>query len=1004
MGVERNTASDLVVRAPEGASPRAADPRPDHSPQPRPPRFVGRESELRDVLDALVPGRPAALVVVEGEAGVGKSRLVREALTHREVRSAGGVLTAVCPPFREAPTFGPLIDAVRDGRPQGPAGLGLSPLAGVLRPLLPEWADDLLPAPEAVTDPGAARHRLLRALAELLDRLAVRVLVIEDLHWADDATLDFLLFLTTRPTRTINLVLTYRPEDLPADSLLPRLTSRQAAGTPHIRLALRPLGVADTGELVSSMLDDDHVSDAFSTFLHARTDGLPLALEESVHLLRDRADLVRREEEWVRHALADIAVPPTIRDAVAERVARLDPDARTVLEAAAVLGEPASEELLFTVAGLPADRARPAADAAVRCGLLTDGPYGRLAFRHALPAQAVYDGLTARARGRLHGRAGVTLEAEPQPSPTRLTHHFRCAGDTGRWLTHGERAADLALAAGDQRAAAALVHDLLTIPCLPAQDIVRLVRKVPLHTYGRFHNRDEVVRTLRDCLAGEDLPVRDRAGIHMQLGRILHAAGELRASQEEFGRAIDGLADDPAQAARAMILLGIPTDSPLPVTEHLRWLDHAEELINRAIPAEKRLFYVVSWSTALLQLGEEAGWQPVGGFLLDEDRIAPGDIVQLNRGLLNSGACAMSWGRYADARRLLTCALDQANRHQITGQHMMTAANLVHLDWFQGRWDDYPARVDALAESEDDPRFLAEKLLLHGLYDLAAGDSRIAEERLGTALDEGLRGGDLLLQAEPAGALGRLRLTAGDIGGALAATDRVTGTLTAKGLWVFGAELMPVRAEALLAAGRADDAERLTEAFLRGTADRAIPAAAAGALACRAHLAEAHGPAARAADAWADAAAAWQALPRPYEALLAAAREAMCRIASGASDQGIAQLHGVRRALDTLGARAEADRVAAALRARGEAAPVVWRGGRRGYGDRLSPRETEVVRLLLNGLTNREIAAVLSRSPKTVAAQLKSAMRKSGVTTRTALAVSAAKAGLTPDPVTHPKA
>ncbi|MGW2592725.1 ATP-binding protein [Streptomyces sp. NPDC001515] len=1017
---ERNTAAHQVVHPTPGLPRGIPDPRPetvpDHRPRPRAPRFIGRDAELRDLLDALTPGRPAALVVVEGEAGIGKSRLVREALRmrreHRDAHAAGaksaadtgdagggaadGTLTAVCPPFRDALTFGPIIDAVRDARPEGPAGLGLSPLAGVLRPLLPEWADDLQPVPEPVPDPGAARHRLLRALAELLDRLAVRILVVEDVHWADDATLDFLLFLTTRPTRTVSLVLTYRPEDLPPGSLLPRLTSRPAAGGRHVRLALRPLDVADTAGLVSSMLDDDHVSDAFSTFLHARTDGIPLALEESVHLLRDRADLVRREDEWVRHALADIAVPPTIRDAVAERVARLDPDARAVLEAAAVLGEPAAEEVLFAVAGLPADRARPAADAAVRGGLLAEGAYGRLAFRHALPAQAVHDGLTARDRARLHARAGRALAEGARPSPARLAHHFRGAGDLAPWLRHGERAADLALAAGDQRTAVAFVHDLLTIPGLPARDIVRLVRKVPLHTYGGFRNRDEMLRTLRDCLTDDGLSPRERADVHMQLGRIIHAAGELRPSQDEFEQAIQGLADEPLEAARAMILLGVPTDSPLPVAAHLRWLDRAAELMERDVPEERRLFYRVSWSNALLQLGEEAGWQPVDGFLRDESEVEPGDVLHLNRGLLNSGAHAMYWGRHAEARHLLDRALDQADRHGIPGQRMMIAANAVHLDWFCGHWENYPERVRALAESEDDPRFLAEKRLLLGLHDLAAGDRPTAEERLAAALDEGLRGGDLLLQAEPAGALGRLHLAAGDPGRALAATEQVTGTLTAKGLWVLGAELLPARVEALLATGRTEEAERLTDAFARGTTGRSIPAAAAAALVCRALVTEAHAPADRAADAWATAAAAWRALPRPYEALLAAEREAVHRIAAGPPEPGIARLHDVRRELDALGARGDADRVAAALREHGEAARVVWRGGRRGYGDRLSPRETEVVRLLLDGLTNREIAAALSRSPKTVAAQLKSAMRKHGVTTRTALAVSVAKTGLTP--------
>ncbi|WP_203729985.1 LuxR C-terminal-related transcriptional regulator [Streptomyces sp. SID12501] len=86
----------------------------------------------------------------------------------------------------------------------------------------------------------------------------------------------------------------------------------------------------------------------------------------------------------------------------------------------------------------------------------------------------------------------------------------------------------------------------------------------------------------------------------------------------------------------------------------------------------------------------------------------------------------------------------------------------------------------------------------------------------------------------------------------------------------------------------------------------------------------------------------------------------------------------------------------AARRAAGAPVREVWRGGRRGYGDQLSPRELEVVRLMLTGLTNPAIARALSRSPKTIAAQLNSAMRKYGVTSRTALAVSLTQAGITP--------
>lgn len=326
---------------------------PTTSPVCRRPRFVGRDAELRRVTDALQ--QLPALVLVEGEAGIGKSRLVREALA---AVATGGprTLVAVCPPFREALTLGPIVDAARQAAPSGAdvADLGLSALAGTLRPLFPEWADGLPSAPEPLADAGAARHRLIRAFAELLDRLGIDVLVVEDVHWADEATLEFLLFLASRQPLPLTLMMTCRPEEVAADSLLPRLSSRvpTSAGISHARVDLTGLAVSDTAELVSSMLDDEHVSTEFATFLHDRTEGVPLALEECVRLLRDRADLVRRDGEWMRRTLDEISVPPTIRDAVTERVARLGADARRVLLAAAVLSDPADERTLGTVSGL----------------------------------------------------------------------------------------------------------------------------------------------------------------------------------------------------------------------------------------------------------------------------------------------------------------------------------------------------------------------------------------------------------------------------------------------------------------------------------------------------------------------------------------------------------------------------------------------------------------------------------------------------------------------------
>ena len=248
----------------------------------RSPRLVDRDAEIARITEALAG--PPAVVVIEGEPGIGKTRLVHEALA---LPAAAGckALVAACPPFRQPYTLGAVVDAIRQAADQV-KGLGLSALAGALRPLFPEWAADLPAALEPAEDATAARHRLFRALAELLGCLQVTVLVIEDVQWADDATLEFLLFLASQGTRQLSLVVTYRREDTPVSSLLWRLPSRLPAGVTQVRLVLGPLDVAATARLVSSMVNDRPVSEAFAAFLHRSTEGVPLAIEESVRLLQ----------------------------------------------------------------------------------------------------------------------------------------------------------------------------------------------------------------------------------------------------------------------------------------------------------------------------------------------------------------------------------------------------------------------------------------------------------------------------------------------------------------------------------------------------------------------------------------------------------------------------------------------------------------------------------------------------------------------------------------------
>lgn len=953
------------------------------------PRFVGRERELARVTRALA--EPSALILVEGEAGMGKSRLVREALRASRHHAAPGrdPLIAVCPPFREPLTLGPIVDAARQRRPDV-AGLGLSPLAGSLRPLLPEWVSTLPPAPEPLDDPGAVRHRLIRALAELLERLGVTVLVVEDVHWADEATMDFLLFLASQRPQRISLLLTYRSEEVPADSVLRRLSARAPAGAGHARVILGGLGLPQVAQLVSSMLDDGRVSPAFAALLHGRTEGVPLALEESVRLLSDRSDLVWHDGEWVRRSLDEIDVPPSIRDAVTERAARLGRCAQAVLLAAAVLVDPEDETVLTAVSGLPAAEADPALDEAIRSGLIAEDDSGRIAFRHVLAARAVYDRAERADRRAAHGRAAAALEAARPLPVARLAYHCREARDTARWCRYAEQAADLALASGDHATAAGLLRELLTAGGLGGAEVARVTRKMPMLAVTGYQGSGDVISTLRTVLEDAGLEQHTRALICSQLGRMLMHVGEYAAGIEELERSIPGLlAHDPGEAAWAMTLLGRPIGLLRPASEHLVWLERAAQVPDSALDPGARKVLLIDRMTALLELGEESGWELAAAFEAGES--TPQDALHLARFSLNVGSAAMHWGRYREARLRLTAAADIARRHRYQRVRDLAVASLVHLDWFAGAWNGLAQRTRRWAQLDAEPLIQLDTRLVGGLLGTAEGLGTQAEDAVRDVVEQSTRRGIVDMSVESAGALAALRLAGGDADEALTLTEEAVRVVAGQGMWLWATEVFPARVAALLAAGRPVEAENLVEVFDRGLGARPIPSTRAALEACRALIVEARGPAAEAAAAWRAVADAWYALPRPHRALKARERAAACLLRAGDRPAALSQWSEVERGFADLGAREDADRVGRLLRRHAEAPGTRRRAGRPGYGDRLSPRELEVVELLLNGLTNREIAVALSRSPKTVAAQLNSAMRKHGVTTRTALAVAFAQ-------------
>ncbi|MER5683092.1 AAA family ATPase [Streptomyces sp. NPDC002205] len=958
------------------------------------PGLVGREHELAALKAAL--SDPPVVVLIEGEAGIGKSRLIQELLeAHTPARQR--VLLAACPAVRQPFTLGPVVDAIRPAT-EDVARLGLSGLAGALRPLFPEWASALPPAPDLAEDAAAARHQLFRAIEEILVRLEIRLLTVEDVHWADEASLEFLLFLASRPRQQVSLLVSYRPEEIAPDSLLLRLSSRQPAGAARLRLSLKPLDVPGTAAMVSSMLDGERVSDEFATILHDRTDGLPLAVEESVRLMWNRADMTRRGDSWVRQRLSEIDVPPTVRDVVLERSARLGPAAQAALRAAAVLADPAPEEAVVEVmapAGDPASRLAGLAEA-VGSGLLREDQRGLVSYRHMLACRAVYEAIPVPQRRAIHLRAAHVLE-DTTPSPVaQLARHFREAGDTTAWCRYTEQSADLALASGDDATAVTLLHDLLTNAGLPPADVVRLTGKVPFHLLSGHERYRELMHALHLALETGGPTPSEAGEIRFHVARLLQQTESFEQSRIEMERALPDLGHDPAMSVRAMMFLGLPYGTTTPAAEHLRWLRRVAQVPVSIAPVD-RLNIRVGRASGLLLLGEEEGWAEAA---LIADPSTAAERQQITVGHHNVGHMALIWGRYPEARRALALAAGLADTYQYQKLRRKGQVTLAHLDWLTGAWDGLADRALSLAGDEEllQPVSRLTPAVVTGLLYAARGDQDRADECLRRVLEQADRHGGAEYSVEPAGALARLRLGAGRVDDVLQLTDGPIRFLERKGTWIWATELAPVRAEALLMAGRIGEAGDLVDAFAAGVRDRRAPRPHAALSTCRAILAQHQDDPLSAAELFARAADAWQGLPQPYDALLNRERQARCLLRADQSDAALPLLTETFQGLSTLGARGDAERVMHTLRASGVGVKrPSWHGGRRSYGDQLSPRELDVVRLLVGGRTNREIAGALILSPKTVARHVETAMRKLEVSSRTALAVKVVEAGVVVD-------
>jgi DNA-binding CsgD family transcriptional regulator/tetratricopeptide (TPR) repeat protein len=971
-------------------------------------RLIGREVELAELEAALADaadGRPS-LAFVAGESGVGKSRLLAE-LERRACESGALVLAGDCVDLGDSELpYAPLVAALRPlARSRDPA---LSePVQAAVAPLLPGLGATPEPA-----EPGGeqgAQGRLFEGLLSLLDALGTQrpvLLLIEDLHWADRSTRAALAFLArSLDAERVLLVTSYRADELhrrhPLRPLLAELERHPRAR----RIALAPLTRAELADQLTDILGAPPNEELLER-LWTRSGGNPLFCEE---LLAARLD-------------GRGAAPGTLRDALMLRVERLSERAQELLRLVAV-GHRLDDPLLAATSGLEGRALRDALREAVDGHILVAEADGSYRFRHALLREVVDDDLLPGERAALHLTLARALEQRLDGSSgahltAAVAHHFAAAGDQPAALAAAVRAAGAAERVHAHGEAAALLDRALELwDRVPDPEALAGTARVELleragYAAGALGDPSRQLAFLEAALAGlgPDPDPRRAARILESIARAQRSLNRPRSSVETLERALallDGAGGDTG-LGRARLLAGLARG---------RMLDgrfgEGAEVARQAlqVAAEGSIGSVESHArntlgVCLAMTGDvEAG----AAELREAARIARehDHLTELADAYVNYSDMLHIVGRTAEAR-----AVAAEGREAVGGRRPVATVwldgKLAEFAFDAGEWELSDAHLP------DPQRWTGTHTRMNlGLRRAALAVGRGDHAAAKPILAELLHLAEDSSEPQYLGPLGvlvaELRRREGDLDGARAAVEQALDRIE------FCTE-DAMRVSAVAAAGvsvEADAAERardLGDADAESAALRALDdlLARIAAAATRTRPVEcalllgARAEAGRAAGrpdpgSYARAAEAWDVIGRPEPAARLRWRQAEAHVAVGDREAAAEAARAAHATAVRLGAgwlRCEIERLAARARLALEL-PTADRPpapDEDSFG--LTSRERQVLALLAEGATNREIGAQLFMAEKTASVHVSRILGKLNVRSRTEAAAVAHRHGL----------
>lgn len=588
--------------------------------------FVGREAEQAKLASAYAAAKSgvAGTVTVVGEPGIGKTALLQAFATQVE-RDGGRVLTGQC--YEEGAfslPYLPFIEAFGDFLRTAPGGVdGLhDPSLSELSRLVPELSQWVPVGAEVPADPGTQRWRLFRGAATLLRCIGQAcpvVLVLEDLHDADQATLDLFVHLVRnlRDARVL-LVGSYRNVQVARTHPLAAVLA-ELYRSPHLlRIPLRGLPLGEVQQMMEDIAQCP-VPEPFADLVHRQTEGNPLFVREVLRYLVEEGFVAEQDGVLRRTGDETLAgrIPEGLRDVIGRRLSRLSPATNDLLQVAAVVGREFTPGIAQQLVRLNAEEAEAALGEAQRAGLVEETSRMPLtyAFTHALVRQTLYEELLAPQRSRLHHQAAVALEQQfgthAAYHAVELADHFANgsdAADLGRALDYLALAAEGAIAVNahgeaDRHLQRALQLLQVAQPSDVARECALLVQRSEVGLY--LPEPQRVAREIapRAYLLAEQLGqplIAGRVAVLAMQALSRHQSSPPMYRSDEFGswveRAQRLVADDCTDRVYTEAYAGMHTlytnPTPVPAHKHFR---AAVEIASR-LQEPSALFAAALWA------------------------------------------------------------------------------------------------------------------------------------------------------------------------------------------------------------------------------------------------------------------------------------------------------------------------------------------------------------------------------------------------------------------------